>query len=245
MDFMDVPNSASTNLPPRAASINVAGSAPVATLNTHAFCDGGDTEGFLNDTAGLPGNADFGDPIRTLCAAEDDVCGSDKRLALVRSIRSVGTNLKNTSEGGIPNSVAFPTAQCSPNSFARVSLIGASAKVCPDGGAGNLCWMPYQTVGTTRNFNCLNRATSVPPGKSSATFDGRVYNAFLHSTSNSGEADLIALLIAKTLPSFRLQALVPHRSFRCVTNALQPANWHVRLPTPLAPSVGVVKKWLS
>jgi hypothetical protein len=146
-----------------------------APLVNHIFCDGGDLEGFWPVPAG-GGTFIKGDPIDRPCLAEDDLCGPNGRIGIVRGIRS-------------PQTGGYPPVQCTKNRFARKPyLISSSCAVCPDGTvpSGGTCWAPYYAVDRNgdgdntdpgdRDFNCLNGRDSVPNALPITT-DGRSYNS--------------------------------------------------------------------
>jgi hypothetical protein len=170
----------SSNLATRGRVVSVLGACQGTTgtdgvpLVNHSFCDGGDLEGFFPTPAG-GGAFVKGDPITKPCRPEDDMCGTNGQMGVVRGIRS-------PREGG------FPANQCTKNRFARRPfLTTSSCAVCPDGKvpAGGLCWAPYYAVDRNgdgditdpgdRDFNCLNASDSRPPD-AAITLDGRVFN---------------------------------------------------------------------
>lgn len=149
-----------------------------------AFCDGGQVEGMLPTSLG-PANSFFpsgeplydgGDPIRTPCAPEDDLCAADGRLGVVRAIRSTDTALDEP----------YPDHQCQ-RRFAYVQYINSSLPVCPDRtkpSAGR-CRFPIFESGTFRTFNCLASRNQVD-GKAAAGTDGRAYNFVAHAEDGAG-----------------------------------------------------------
>lgn len=132
-----------------------------AIPTNHSFCDGGQLEGFLPDSGGTRG-----DPIKTACADNEDLCGPDGTLGLVRAVR-------NPLAGGAGG---YPTNHCTRGLFDRVQWMSTSLPVCPDGSSPSAgrCRLPYYNNGGVKDFNCLNdrrNRFSTTPG-----VDGRAYN---------------------------------------------------------------------
>jgi hypothetical protein len=171
----------------------------------HPFCDGGDLEGFLpsDDVSTVPGQqvgGTRGDPLTRPCKdtttavdsvapiapnrGEDDLCGANGQMGVVRAIRTPPTDETH------PDLLAavYPPVQCTRGAFGFRPWMNTSLPVCPDGtrpSAGE-CQLPFYRVDRNgdgdntdpgdRDYNCLNDANSRPSGVSVAT-DGRVYNS--------------------------------------------------------------------
>lgn len=150
-----------------------------------AFCDGGEVEGLLPSHIG-PATAAFpsgeplftnADPIRTNCAAEDDLCGPDGKLALVRPIRST--------DASVPN--PYPTHQCK-RLFEYKTYLSTALPVCPDRtkpSAGR-CKFPYFESAGFKTFNCMNSARQTNPLAVPGS-DGRAYNFLVHQQDGTVE----------------------------------------------------------
>lgn len=149
----------------------------------HSFCDGGHAEGLLPTHLG-PATAQFpdgeplytnADPIRTPCAPEDDLCGPDGKLAVVRAVRT---------EPYVPGN-AYATHQCK-RSFEYKQYINTALPVCPDRtkpSAGR-CRFPFFEDGSFKTFNCLTSARQASPAAVAGT-DGRVYNFVIHENDGT------------------------------------------------------------
>jgi len=153
-----------------------------AVVPENMYCDGGAFEGVWPHPYTAPsattlvvadvaaGLTYIGDPLQRTCAAEDDLCGPNGTIGLVRPIRS-------PREGG------FPTLQCTKNDWSKRPWPNTlDVPTCPDGtvATGNLCFAPYYFNPTTgeKNFDCLNPANGRPPTVplTQTPWDGRVYN---------------------------------------------------------------------
>lgn len=189
LDFLDV----KLTITARTQTYGVTNSTTPAT-ETHPFCDGGDFEGIVSQQASAA-LAPYGDPIRKPCAAEDDLCGRDGQLGVVRAVLSVPTKYQvQGSNPAVGNAFGFPTKQCTRNVFRMSDFASTGARVCPDGNlplAGK-CYQPVYTGGGVDDYNCINARTSRPPG-ANTSFDGRVYNFYIHSTPGSSVPDTASL----------------------------------------------------
>ena len=156
--------------------------------STFAFCDGGESETILPADnvyadSGFTCDGVHGDPLKTLCAVEEDVCDVDGSLGVVMAVRTP------------PATLAYPPRQCSLGKFALPNVassgqwLASSENVCPDGTkpTGGLCQLPYFDLGGgNKDFNCLNRRDSLPatlpvdPPK-----DGRVYNFVVRDSAGA------------------------------------------------------------
>ncbi len=174
LELLQVAANVAANLTSRAALINTVPPSIVAIPNNLAFCDGGQVEGLIPTHIG-PASAQFpsgeplytnGDPIRINCLADDDLCGPDGKLGLVRAIRSSDQVVGN----------AYPNHQCR-RSFEYKQFINTALPVCPDRttpSAGR-CRLPFYQAGAFKTFNCLTSARQAD-SKAVAGTDGRVYN---------------------------------------------------------------------
>jgi hypothetical protein len=165
--------------------------APQPIVGTHSFCDGGHNEGFAL-------HSDLttrGDPITKPCRPEDDICGPNGQMGVVRAIRS-------------PQPGGFPPVQCTRGRFARKQFLNTSLPLCPDGtkpSAGQ-CKLPYFAVDRNgdgdntdpgdRDFNCLNDLNSRPSSVPLST-DGRSYN-FVWRDSDGNVMFIAAGLLPET-----------------------------------------------
>lgn len=149
---------------------------PVPT--DYAFCDGGEYEGFWPTHLGPETNQfpsgeplyDRGDPIRKPCAPEDDLCGPDGKLGVVRPILSARYVTEQP----------FPEYQCK-RLFAYQQFINTALPVCPDRtkpSAGR-CKFPYYENGGFKTFQCVSPARAID-AKAVPGTDGRAYNYVLH-----------------------------------------------------------------
>lgn len=168
-----------------------------------AFCDGGESEGFFLSATGDPP----GDPIRTYCSPEEDVCGA----AIVQNIAWPGVNgtVPVGSSGLVqamrtpPATGAYPLYQCDPGAFQRVPYIESALPVCPappPANAGDIDWriptpngchMPfYEDDNGVKHFDCLNAADS--KFISMPAHDGRIYNdIWVEDTENGPEVQYV------------------------------------------------------
>ena len=165
--------------------------APQAIPGAHSFCDGGDNEGFAL-------HSDLttrGDPITKACRAEDDICGPNGQMGVVRAIKTP------------PATGGFPAVQCTRGRFAKKTFLATSLPLCPDGTSpsAGLCNLPYYAVDRNgdgdntdvgdRDFNCLNDANS-RPGTVPGTTDGRSYNFVVRDSDGN-----VQFLSAGVLPA--------------------------------------------
>ncbi|MCG5052046.1 MAG: hypothetical protein KA712_03710 [Myxococcales bacterium] len=174
LELIGVAFNVSTNITSRADVVSGIPRAITPMPANLSFCDGGDIEGVIPTNFGPSGEAafDLGDPIRTACLAEDDICARDGRLGLVRAIRSTDTATV---------AQAYPDYQCK-RLFAYQQYINAALNICPDGtktSAGR-CRFPYYEDGAFRTFNCIANQRSASPAAPAGT-DGRSYNFVVHA----------------------------------------------------------------
>lgn len=139
-----------------------------------SFCDGGESEAiFPQGTTCAPG----GDPLKTRCANDEDICTINQNLGVVLAVR--------TPISGNPT-LSFPPNQCARGSFAKRQYLNSSQPVCPDGtspSAGQ-CRLPFWNNAGVQDFNCLNRRDSLPPSiPSPTTKDGRAYNLVVRNSA--------------------------------------------------------------
>lgn len=147
----------------------------------YAFCDGGQLESFWPDPA-----ATRGDPIKRACAPEDDLCGLNGQISLVRAVRTP-----------LPDqTLSFPPIQCTRGRFANAQFLNTALPVCPDGTVprAGLCKLPFFASGTTRDFNCLNDVNSRPATAPLST-DGRSYNYVMRNSAGT-----VQFVVANVLP---------------------------------------------
>jgi hypothetical protein len=184
LELLGVAFNAATNLASRTSLITgTIGPVITAMPANLSFCDGGQVEGMLPTHIGAV-SAPFpagqplytnGDPIRKPCAADDDLCGADGSLGVVRAIRSTDT---------IAN--PYPTHQCQ-RLFDYNQFINTALPVCPDRtkpSAGR-CKFPYYASGSFKTFNCLTSQRQSSPSAPTGT-DGRSYNYVVHDTTPAG-----------------------------------------------------------
>jgi hypothetical protein len=173
LEILGVAFNASSNLEGRARWTPALGQPPTAPQpipSTHSFCDGGMHEGFaLHQDL-----TTRGDPISKPCRPEDDICGPNGQMGVVRAIRS-------SQPGG------FPPVQCTRGRFALKQFLNTALPLCPDGSrpTAGQCKLPYYAVDRNgdgdntdpgdRDFNCLNDVNS-RPGTVPISTDGRSYN---------------------------------------------------------------------
>jgi ABC-type phosphate transport system substrate-binding protein len=174
LTLLGVAASVGTNINSRASVFATIPTTAITAIPANlSFCDGGQPEGVLPTGIGAV-SAQFpsgeplytgGDPIRTTCAAEDDICGPDGKIGVVRPIRSTDT---------FPN--AYPTHQCQ-RRFELVQFMNTSLPVCPDRtkpSAGR-CRLPFFENAGFKTFNCLTSQRQSAPTAVAGT-DGRSYN---------------------------------------------------------------------
>jgi hypothetical protein len=184
-----------------------------AIPNSFMFCDGGQLEGFTFDadpvldpaignfpklrTAAAPTVNVQGDPITKPCKAEDVLCGYDKRIGVVRPIRSTqGTNW-------------YPPFQCTKSLFDPVQWINTSKRVCPDGSSPSAgqCDLPYYLDTTvtpnTKHYNCVANLGTKPSDIPTA-YDGRAYN-WVMKNDTSGAPEFITAGILPQVAQWRQQ----------------------------------------
>ena len=175
LELLGVSAAVGTNIASRTSLISGLGSAAgITALPANlAFCDGGEIEGNLPTNLGPAGEPLFtnGDPIRNPCALDDDLCGPDGKMAVVRPIRSTDNAPANP----------YPAHQCK-RLFEYVQFMATSLPVCPDRlkpSAGR-CKFPYFESAGFKTFNCLANFRTANPSAASGT-DGRAYNYVMHA----------------------------------------------------------------
>jgi|GEM_PF-3343493 len=184
LELLGVAFNAAANLTSRTSLVSGLGGVNITPIPANlSFCDGGQVEGMIPTHLGAV-SAQFpsgqplytnGDPIRKPCAAEDDLCGPDGSLGVVRAIRS-------TDQIANP----YPTHQCQ-RLFDYNQFINTALPVCPDRtkpSAGR-CRFPFYASGSFKTFNCLTSQRQSSPSAVAGT-DGRSYNYVVHDTTPAG-----------------------------------------------------------
>jgi hypothetical protein len=209
LSLIGLANDTTANLTGRKTLVGIAGWTAISS--THMYCDGGQLEDFIFDadptldstlanfpklrTAAAPTVNVQGDPVTKPCKAEDVLCGYDKRIGVVRPIRSgEGTNI-------------YPPFQCTKSLFDSIQWINTSKRVCPDGSvpSAGQCELPYfldtTVTPNVKHYNCVANLDTKPSDIPTA-YDGRAYN-WVMKNDTTGAPEFITAGILPQVAQWR------------------------------------------